>query len=262
MRSLGLAVLLVGGTACKDPVPSGTASAGGPAGDPTPAAEPGSEAPGETIEVRIVERHNREAGIEHRVSIAGRRGTLYAGADTALAAAAEANEVLKLELASRSGSEADHAGGALAYDGDTRRILAFDGWMLPADTLSHGSLVGVWRVPKAGREFGENGTIHTPGVAQFAYDGKYVVVRPPGETELRKLESRWVTGADGRDELQIRTPAGEWKPLAASMYEGKARRFLLAQTERAWPLERVRKPADADADDRALVVDRPAYDYP
>jgi hypothetical protein len=261
LRSYGLAVLLVGNAACKDPAPSGPAPADAPAAEATGPRAGASEMPGETVDVRIVERHNVEGGIEHRITAAGRRGTLFAGTGTALAAASEANEVITVELAARSGSEADHEGGALLVDGETRRIVAFDAWMLPADTVSHGSLVGVWRVPKAGREFGENGTIHRPGVAQFAYDGKYVVLRLAGEQELAKLESRWVETPDGRDTLQYRAPSGEWKPLAASMFEGKARRFQLAETERIWPLERVRKAGDADADDRALVVDRPLYVY-
>jgi hypothetical protein len=254
-------MLLVVGSGCKDPAPPAAAHDAASATASSEEPEPRSEMPGETLEVRIVERHNVGGGIEHRVSIDGRRGTLVAANDTALAAAAESNEVLKLELAARSGSEVDHAGGALVYEGETRRVLSFDAWMLPADTVSHGALVGVWRVPKAGREFGENGTIHTPGVAQFAYDGQYVVAKLPGDTELRKLETRWVTVPDGRDELQVRAPSDAWQPLAASMFEGKARRFLLAQTDRTWPLERVRKAADAFADDRALVVDRTPHVY-
>ena len=252
-------MLLVAGSACKDPAPQPDVRPTATSSSESPTANRG--APGETVEVRIVDRHNTDAGIEHRVTVAGRRGTLFAANDTALAAATEANEVITAELAIRSGNETDHAGGALLVDGETRPIVAFDAWLLPADTISHGTLVGVWRVPLAGREFGENGKILTPRFAQFAYDGKFVVLRLAGDTELRKLESRWVTSAAGHDELQYRAPSGAWEPLAATMFEGKARRFVLADTAHPWPLERVRKAADADKDDRALVVDRPPHEY-
>ena len=111
--------------------------------------------------------------------------------------------------------------------------------------------------------------MRSPGVPQFAYDGKFVVVRLFSEKEWMwktkddryKLESRWQTEKDGRELLQYRVPFGGWETLAAMVFEGKARRFVLAESDTTWPLERVRKPADADEDDRALATPRPPHDY-
>lgn len=276
-RSIGVAAILLGLPACTKQDEAGTSPAeakvkvteGKPVDDPAPV--PKAAMLGQTVEVRLVERHKNDDGIEARISVDGRRAALFAGLDTPLAAAIDANEILKLELGREPGTEGDRPSGAVELAGVVHRVVAFDAWMLPADTISHGALVGVWRVPKAGREVWNPAakTVRSPGIPQFAYDGKYVVVRLFTEKDWMwkskddryKLESRWVAGADGRDELQYKPPFGDWTPLAASVYEGKARRLVLAESDRTWPLERVRKAADADEDDRALAVDRPVHDY-
>ncbi len=276
MRAIRVAAIVVGLSACTKHDDAGTspaeAKATGAAQEPDePEPVPKAAMLGQTIEVRIVERHKTPDGIEARISVDGRRASLFAGIDTPLAAAIDANEHLKLQLAPEPGTEADHPAGAAVIAGVTHVVVAFDGWMLPADTISHGALVGVWRVPKAGREEWNPvaKTVRHPGIAQFAYDGKYVVVPLMTEKDWMwkskddryKLESRWVTAADGREELQYKPPFGDWTVLAASVYEGRARRLVLAESDKTWPLERVRKAADGDADDNALVVDRPVHDY-
>jgi hypothetical protein len=273
-RAIRVAAIVVGLSACTKGE-SGTAPAEARSSDAPPANEPDpmpkAAMLGKLVAVRIVERHKTEDGIEARVSIDGRRAALFAGLDTPLAAATDANEHLELELAPEPGSEADRPDGALELAGVTHRILAFDAWLLPADTISHGALVGVWRVPKAGREEWNPvaKTVRQPGIPQFAYDGKYVVVRLFTEKDWMwkskddryKLETRWVSGEGGRDELQYKPPFGGWTVLAASVHEGKARRLMLAESDKNWPLERVRKAADGDEDDNALVVDRAPHDY-
>jgi hypothetical protein len=224
---------------------------------------------GATVEVVIVQRSYVGWGSAHRVSLAGERGMLYAGAGTPLSAATEANDVLVLELSTAPASEADHPKGALERDGVTYRVASFTGWMQPADEVSHDTLVGVWRVPKAARERWSPKGMRNASVSQFAYDGRSVVLRLLTEKDwmwktkddLYALESRWQTQPDGREILQYRAPFGGWETLAAMVFEGKARRFVLAESDTTWPLERVRKPADADEDDRALVVPRTPHDY-
>ncbi|HET6584831.1 MAG TPA: hypothetical protein VFG69_15340, partial [Nannocystaceae bacterium] len=191
------------------------------------------------------------------------------GAATPLSAAAEANDVLTLVLATTPGTDADHPKGALERDGVTYRVESFTGWMQPADAVSHDTLVGVWRVPKSARERWSPGAVRHPGIPQFAYDGKWIVLPLLTEKDWMwktpddryKVESRWQQEPDGREVLQYRAPFGGWETLAAMVFEGKARRFVLAESDTTWPLERVRKPADADEDDRALVVPRTPHDY-
>lgn len=266
--------IVAGLTACNKHDEAGTSPAPTKA-EPAAATEAGgapkSAMLGQTIDIRIVDRTKTESGVEVRIAVDGRHASLFAGRDTPLAAATDANEHLKLELAPEPGTEKDHDGGAVVIGGVTHRVVAFDGWMLPADTISHGALVGVWRVPKAGREVWNPATKTTrsPGIPQFAYDGKYVVVPLLTEKDWMwkskddryKLESRWVEGEGGREELQYKPPFGDWTVLAASVYEGRARRLVLAENDTTWPLERVRKAADGDADDAALVVDRAPHDY-
>lgn len=108
-----------------------------------------------------------------------------------------------------------------------------------------------------------------PGMARFAYDGKHVVVQLftlkawmwRNADDLYRLESRWVKRPDGGDELQYRPPFADWQPLAASVLEDSKWTFVMVDSDTTWPLERVRREADAEAGDRALLVPRPAHDY-
>lgn len=235
----------------------------------TAVPEPEAALLGDTLEVVITQRSYIGWGSANKITMAGERGMLYASVATPLSAAMEANDVLTLVLSTAPATEADRPKGALERDGVTYRVASFTGWMQPADTVSHDTLVGVWRVPKTGRERWSPAGPRTASVPQFAYDGKFVVLRLFSEKEWMgktkddryKLESRWETQPDGREVLQYRTPFGGWETLAAMAFEGKARRFVLAESDATWPLERVRKPADADEDDRALVAPRPAHDY-
>jgi hypothetical protein len=267
VQALGLFAAVA--PACTKSTETAPTTAESPMDEPAPAKPVVPSLAGANVEIVIVQRSYVGWGSALRIALAGERGMLYAGVRTPLSAGAEANDVLTVELATAPGSKADHPKGALEIDGVTYPVVSFTGWLQPADTVSHDTLVGVWRVPKAARERWTPGVKRSPGVPQFAYDGRWVVLQLFTQKDWMwktkddhyKLETRWEQQPDGGEALQYRAPFGTWETLASMAFEGKGRRFVLAESDTTWPLERVRKPADGNEDELILVQPRTPHDY-
>lgn len=238
------------------PAPEPAAGSGGGA-----AVEPFDTA---VVEVRIYERRADDKGVDARAKLEGRWVELHAPLGTPLAAAIEANEVLSLELSDAPRSAAEHASATLLMGERTRQVVDFEAWMMPAmvDTLPHAELVGLWRVPAAARSLPIEGGTRTPVLDAFVYDGQYLVVATPrgaswpapAHGDRHRLPARWLTGTGGDESLQMRIPIGGWQTIASFYLEGKARRLVMFEDGAIWPIERVRKPADADAAERDLAT--------
>ncbi len=231
------------------------------AGSGGPAAEPFDT---ELVDARIYERRANDKGIDARAKIAGRRVEIHARLGTPLAGAIEANEVLTLELSDARSDAADQTAGTVLMGDRTRTIVDFDSWLDPAraDILAHAELVGLWRVQYAARSLPIGGGVRTPKIDAFIYDGQYIIVGlPVGETwpapprsDRYRLPARWLTGSAGDESLQMRIPVGGWQTIATFEHEGMARRLVMFETGARWPIERVRKPADAAEPELALVA--------